>query len=129
MKLNELPQEIQDKMRDERKSLVKTWHRNDPYYICFVNEDGTRYFEASRHCYDWSNDRGAYMPFGGGSYWTISYGKIKWKSYTDLGETCYKWVCSSETFGKAANGTEIPKRLDTKKEVLAVAKAIGIFNV
>lgn len=36
-----------------------------------------------------------------------------------------EWHESSQRFTKSANGTEIPNRVATKKEVLQIAKQIG----
>lgn len=70
------------------------------------------------------------MPFGGGSHWSIAYGEVRWDMRRNpIGEYEYFWVLSNKKFGRSKNGTEIPKQVSTKKEALAIAKAIGIFNI
>jgi len=130
MNLIDLPQEIQEQLREDRKQLHTTMAVNDPYNIIMVNREGTRYFEARRICQSWSDNKGNYMPFGGGTYWSIAYGAILWdRRRNPVGEFDYEWVRSrSKAFGKSQNGTIIPKRVDTKKEALAIAKQIGIFE-
>jgi hypothetical protein len=125
-KLSELPIEIQTALCEERVKLCEKWKHNDAYNVCFTNAEGTRYFRAHRKThahpvYD--------MPFGGGSTWEITYGKILWDTRkAPLGdEVEYRWIRSGKVFGKAANGTEIPKRVSTKKEVMEIAKSIGIL--
>ena len=96
--------------------------KNDAYYVCFTNEEGTRYFQAIRVSLS-----GQYSRFGGGSYWKVRYGKILWDCKPapmgDLKE--YFWTMSNKIFNKSSNGTIIPTRVDTKKEVLEIAKSIG----
>ena len=133
MTLNELPQEIQDKLVAERAELHEKWHKNDAYNICFVNDEGTRYFSATRICLEWNDNKGNHMWFGGGTRWNVSYGMIQWKCWrlTDPFGGHYKeytWECGKR-YAKSANGTEIPSQVATKKEVLAIAKAIGIFEL
>ena len=124
--INELPEEIRTALREERVKLCETWKRNDAYYICFTNPEGTRYFKAIRKTHPHPQYD---MPFGGGSTWSITYGKILWETRrAPMGNLCeYAWMCSRKTFGKSANGTVIPKTVNTKKEVLEIAKEIGIL--
>lgn len=131
MTLSDLPQEIQDKLNEERKLLHEKWKRNEAYYVSFANKEGTRYFRARRVCKSWNDDKGNYMPFGGGTYWRISYGAILWDRRKDpVGEWEYFWTMSGKkVYSKSKNGTEIPHMAETKKEVMAIAKAIGIFNI
>lgn len=128
MTLDDLPKDVSDALRKERLLLHKKWFKNDSYNICFTNLDGTRYFTASRKQDSWNDDKGHYMPFGGGSQWHIRYGAILWRTTRNpLGQKDYEWCKSSKTFGKSANGTIVPQMVGTKKEVLDIAKAIGIF--
>ena len=128
MKFSELPVETQDRLNKER-NLLKNKCINEAYTIYFTNQDGTRYFYAKRRSIDWSNDKGAYMPFGGGTYWIVRYGAIQFERYKDpLGGIDFRW-CDGKTYGKSVNGTIIPKTLNTKKEVMELVKAIGIFNI
>ena len=130
MTLAELPQKIQDELNAERKQLYITMAKNDPYNITLVNEAGTRYFTARRKCESWNDDKGNYMPFGGGSHWSIAYGEVRWdRRRNPVGEYDYFWVLSNKRYGRSKNGTEIPGRVATKKEAIAIAQAIGIFNI
>lgn len=126
MTLNDLDIETRNRLVKMRNELSKTWKENSAYRICFTNPEGTRYFSAIRKVISWNDDKGHYMPFGGGSYWQIKYGKIKWTTEKDpIGGKVYLWVKSRETFSKSANSTIIPKEVKTKKEVLEIAKKIG----
>lgn len=130
MTLNDLDFDIKNKLVEQRKELCSKWKKNDSYNICFTNEEGTRYFRATRVVSSWNDDKGNYMPFGGGSCWKIRYGKIKWATEKDpLGGTVYSWVQSRETFSKSVNGTVIPNEVKTKKEVLEIAKQIGTLKI
>ena len=77
MNLYELPVNIVESLLRKRDSLYSDWYVNNAYEVCFTNEDGTRYFYAKRNCIAYGDDKGNYMPFGGGSEWRISYGVIK----------------------------------------------------
>lgn len=131
MTLSELPQTIQDELIAKRKELHNTWKRNDSYHILFTNEEGTRYFQADRISECYTDNKGNYMPFGGGSYWKITYGKILWnRRKQPMGcEYDYYWTTSSSTFSKSKNGTIIPKTLSKKSEVLELAKRIGTLKI
>lgn len=121
-KLSDLQVDIQKHLHDERLDLHETWKKNDAYYVCFTNEEGTRYFQAVR-----VSLAGQYSKFGGGSYWKVRYGKILWDCKpAPMGELKeYFWTMSNKIFNKSSNGTVIPTRVDTKKEVLEIAKSIG----
>ena len=126
MKLDDLDIKIKNELLEQRKELCSKWKQNSAYDICFTNTDGTRYFKAKRVVLSWNDDKGHYMPFGGGTYWQIRYGKIKWATEKNpIGGTVYVWVQSRETFSNSANGTVIPNEVKTKKEVLEIAKQIG----
>ena len=99
MKLDDLDIEIKNELLEQRKELCSKWKQNSAYDICFTNTDGTRYFKAKRVVLSWNDDKGHYMPFGGGTYWQIRYGKIKWATEKNpIGGTVYVWVQSRETF-------------------------------
>lgn len=134
MKLTDLPTEIQNELNEKRLHLHETMKVNGAYNITLVNKEGTRYFMAHRHCIGWADQREGHtntMPFGGGTYWVIQYGAVLWdRRKNPVGEWDYYWcVPSSKKFSKSLNGTEIPSRVGTKKEVLAIAKQIGIFKI
>lgn len=125
MLLTDLEQSVQDQLCNERESLHSTWYRNTPYEILFTNKEGTRYFYAIRKQACWNDDKGHSMPFGGGSKWHVSYGKILWTIRKNpVGGKDYYWTQSSQIFGRSTNGTVIPRTVATKREVLAIAKAI-----
>lgn len=128
MTIQELPKEIQEELAQQRAQLSgKTV--NTAYDVQLYNESGTRYFRAHRVSESWSDDKGNYMPFGGGSHWRIWYGCVQFHSYKNpLGGKEYE-ICDGKTYGKSANGTEIPNRVATKKEVISLIKAIGIFSI
>lgn len=125
MQLKDLPQEIQDKLLEERKQLCEKWHRNTPWEVCFVNKEGTRYFHAYR-----KNDFAGQGCMCG--WWLVRYGEIRWrhtrKVFWGIVDETYEWV-ESKGYAKSKNGTQIPPDVHTKKEVLEIAKAIGIFEM
>ena len=131
MNLRDLPIEIQNDMNARRLMLHETMKVNTSYCVTFVNAEGTRYFAAYRRQHSWNDDKGNYMPFGGGSYWMCRYGKIKWdRTKQPLGNGYdYEWVLTSECFSKSTNGTEIPSEVQNKKQALEIAKQIGIFDI
>lgn len=129
MRLQDLPQEVQDELNAQRVLLQEKEKRNDAYNFVVVNTEGTRYFTAHRVCECWNDDKGNYMPFGGGTHWNIRYGAVQWdRRRNPVGEYDYFWTFG-KTYVRSANGTSIPEYLGTKKEVLALAKNIGIFNI
>ena len=130
MKLQDLPQAIQEKLNAERAVLCKNWYENDAYRITLVSEDGKRFFTAIRKQSAYTNDKGAYMPYGGGSEWHLAYGAVQFDYETELmgNGREYFWR-KGKTYGKSANGTIIPKKVNTKKEVLDVVKQIGLFEI
>lgn len=128
MTFQELPQETQEQLRIEQLDLVKR-NRNTAYEVHIYDALGSRYFYARRICQAWSDTKGNCMPFGGGSHWRLCYGRVQFESYkTPVGTREYR-LCDGRVYGKSANGTVIPKSVSTKKEVMAIAKAIGIFNI
>lgn len=127
MNFSELPQEVQDKLNRERKELCKKNH-NTPYEVVLYNEDGTRYFHARRCCKVWADTKGHYMPFGGGTYWTVRYGAVQFKNERQVIGREYV-LCDGKLYNRSKNGTEIFPEVETKKEVIAIAKAIGIFTL
>lgn len=123
MKFNELPQEIQDSLNAEAKALREK-NRNTPYEVLLYNEKGTRYFMARRNAIGttWGS-------FGGGSEWKCSYGKVQFQRRRDpLGGIEYV-LTEGQRFAHSANGTEIPEKVATKKEVIDIINRIGIFGI
>lgn len=132
MKLNELPQEIQDKLiadREEWKGTITS----GGYSVAAFNKQGTRYFSAIRRCVSWQDTKtGNSMPFGGGSYWIVKYGEMRWvhrKLRNPLGEVEheYEWVLGphyGSVVTKNGEHIEIPDQLATKKEVMALLKKL-----
>ena len=127
MKFIELPQVLQEKVKTLRRE-ARNHNIETPYEILTYNEAGTRFFRARRVCRSWNDDRGNSMPFGGGSYWTVNYGEVGWRRVKDLLGSGYDVELGfGKTFNRSANGTEIPKTLETKAEVMKLRSAIGIF--
>lgn len=125
MKISELPEVVQQQLSQDRVELSRK-RINTAYRVEVYNSEGTRYLEARRCCKSWNDDNGNYMPFGGGSYWTIRYGAVQWTTMKDpLGGTQYE-LCNGKQYG-SRNGVEIPKRVGTKKEVLKLIQELGIF--
>lgn len=128
MKFEDLPLAVRDKLQAERIKLAN--HRvNTAYAIELYNESGTRYFRAKRCCQCWNDTNGNYMPFGGGTYWVISYGKVQVRAYKSCMGTQEYELYNGKRFDKSANGTVIPTQLNTKKEVLEIINKIGIFTL
>lgn len=128
MKFEELPAEVQQQLAQQRAELAGK-RINTAYRVELYNADGTRYIEAVRCCKSWNDDKGHAMPFGGGTYWTIRYGAVQWQTRKDpLGGKAYE-LCNGKQYGKSRNGVEIPNRLNTKKEVIALIKNIGLFKI
>lgn len=126
MKFSELSIEWQEQLTKDRKELAGR-NINTSYEVVRYNAAGTRYFRARRVQKSWNDDKGNSMPFGGGSYWTVAYGAVQFRAYRNcMGEREYE-LCDGNKYSKSANGTVIPSRVATKKEVLEILKAIAIF--
>lgn len=133
MTLKELPQKIQDLLENDRDNW-KGKIASDSYSVIAYNRAGNRFFTARRRCIGWQDkNNGNSMPFGGGSYWEIHYGKMQWydKSRRDpLGGryTEYGWakgLCFSKVTNTDTDETiDIPKELGTKKEVMDLLKKL-----
>lgn len=132
MKLNELPQEIQDKLIADREEW-KGKLASGAYYVTAYNKNGTRFFSATRRCVGWQDTKsGNSMPFGGGTYWIVKYGEMRWvhrKLRNPLGEVehVYEWVpgpCYGRVTMTTGESIEIPSQLATKKEVMALLKKL-----
>ena len=125
MTISELPIEMQQQLAADRLALKTI---NNPYLVKVYNQQGTRFLEARRITKSWYGN-GVYMPFGGGSYWTIRYGVVAWKKVKDLmGKGFSVELADGKLYGAAANGTKIPRDVHTKADVLKLIKAIGIFK-
>ena len=120
MKFSELPIETQKQLLKERDELSNK-SVNTPYRIHVYSFDGKRYLTAVRRQRSWSDNRGNYMPFGGGSYWDVTYGEVNFRRFRNpVGEWDYELV----------DGNVIRKFIqDTKKEVISAIKSFGIFNI
>ena len=131
MKINELPIELQEKIKRLRSEL-KTKEVNTPYEVCFYNVAGTRYFRALRICREWrDNNNGNRMPFGGGTYWKVDYGEVGVRRVKDLiGSGFDIELCLGKTYSKVCGEKDIviPPVLETKKEVMALKSELKIFN-
>lgn len=128
MKFSELPIEVQEHLNEEQKALIHK-NINTAYKIHIYNENGTRYFVATRVCHPWNDNKGNYMPFGGGTSWNIRYGQVGFRSFRNpVGQRDYE-LCNGKAFTKSANGTIIPASLPKKSDVINLIKAIGVFTL
>ena len=118
MILSDLPKEVQDKLREERKGLKDKWQHIGKSHVTFVNSDGTFYLSA----FHMNGTICSKYPF-----WSVKFGMILW--CFDESDKQYKWVKSSKKSIKVANGIEIPSRVDRKIEVIELAKRIGIVDI
>ena len=125
MRFSELPKHVQDTLA-EAKCRLHLKKVNTAYEVLVYNEAGTRFFNAKRVQGSWQGN-GAYMPFGGGSKWTIRYGEMGFRSCRNPFGEIDAEMCMGRIFGKSSNGTLIPKSVATKKEVLALIAQIAIF--
>ena len=125
MRFSELPQQVQDSLTSEQ-SLLHLKQVNTAYEVLVYNKTGTRFFNARRIQSSWQGN-GAYMPFGGGSEWTIRYGEMGFRTCRNPFGGIDAELRMGKTFGKSKNGTVIPNSVATKQEVLALIAQIGIF--
>jgi hypothetical protein len=125
MKFSDLPIEIQQRLNSERLNLRNS-SINSAYEVLLYNKSGTRFFSARRHQSSWQDDKGNYMPFGGCSEWTVRYGCVGFARKKQVIGYDYELV-EGKLYSKSSNGTVIPSSVKTKKEVLSIAKSIGIF--
>lgn len=127
MNFNELPAETQQRLNKERLELCNR-SINGAYEVLLYNQAGTRYFHARRRQHSWNDDKGNYMPFGGGSEWIVKYGCVGFSRERQVIGYDYE-LRRGKCYSKSANGTVIPTSTKTKQEVISIAKAIGIFNI
>ena len=125
MRFSELPQQVQDSLTSEQ-NLLHLKQVNTAYEVLVYNKTGTRFFNARRVQSSWHGN-GAYMPFGGGSKWTIRYGEMGFRTCRNPFGGIDAELRMGKTFGKSENGTVIPNSVGTKREVLALIAEIGIF--
>lgn len=130
MTFNELPQDKQQALIDSRKTLYVKMREDTGYRVVRVNKTGTRFFEAQRRQIAYTGNPCGYMRFGGGSYWVIYYGEIRWRAVRHPMGNDYDcvWICSHKHLFGSRNGVQIPGRLNTKKEVMALIDKLEIFN-
>lgn len=127
MKFSELPIEAQQKLNSERFDL-HNHSINSAYEVLLYDKSGRRFFHARRHQNSWQDNKGNYMPFGGGSEWTIQYGCMVFARKKQVMGYDYELI-RGKIYSKSANGTVIPTSVKTKQEVMSIAKAIGIFDI
>ena len=125
MHYSELPQEVQETLAEAR-SRLHLEQVNTAYEVLRYNKTGTRYFHARRVQGSWQGN-GVYMPFGGGSKWTIKYGEMGFRTHRNPFGGIDAEMGMGRAFGKSANGTVIPQFVASKREVLWLLTAIGIF--
>lgn len=124
----DLPMEYQEELARLRSNLRD---ENTPYSVTLYNNSGRLAFIARRCQRSWEDHRtGNYMPFGGGSYWTIACVPVQWRPRKDvLGNGFTLELCNGKRYGKYGDGKVIPTELATKAEVLALARDMGLFNI
>lgn len=124
----QLPQEYQDQLARMRSELKD---ENTPFAVTLYNKTGKIAFYARRCQHSWDDHKtGNHLPFGGGSYWTIRCCSIQWRPRKDLmGGGFTLELCDGPRYGKYGDGKVIPAEVSTKKEVLALAREIGVFNL
>ena len=125
MHYTELPIEVQETLA-MAKSRLHLKQVNTAYEVLRYNKNGTRYFHARRVQGSWQGN-GVYMPFGGGSKWSIRYGEMGFRTHRNPFGGIDAEMCMGRAFGKSSNGTIIPQSVATKREVLALLAKIGIF--
>lgn len=126
MKFSELAKQVQERLVKEKNNLHSK-NINTSYEVLVYNEAGSRFFNAKRVQSSWQDNRGSYMPFGGGSKWIIQYGEVGFLTYRNPFGEMDAELCMGRLFSKSSNGTSIPKSVGTKREVLAIIDQIGIF--
>ena len=100
MKFAELPIETQEQLKKDMTEL-KNKSYQDSHNIVFYNNNGTRYFTAVRVHSSWNDNKGNYLPYGGGSEWKIAYGAIRFKSYRNpMGQIDYE-LAKDKSYCKA----------------------------
>lgn len=123
MKFSELPIEVQEKLNAERLDL-RNHQINNKYEVLLYNPSGTRYFHARCRQNSWQDNKGNYLPFGGGSEWEVKYGFTGFIREKQIIGYDYR-IAKGKTYSKSANGTIIPSTVKTKKEVILLAHKIG----
>ena len=125
MTFNELPISVQERLNKERVEAHISWKANDSYKVRFTNKEGTRCFEATRKV---SMNAPYGVVLNSGSIWEIMYYSIVVKNVGS--KMCPQYTLTAgKFFGKSANGTEIPRYVGTKKEVLEIAKNIETLEM
>ena len=121
MKFTELPQEVQDRLNEERKNLHLK-NENGRSHLCLYDKKGIRFFWAHYH-----PGAGRYEY----PYWSVHYGPMHVVRTTDKhgNETFELRKDFKKSFYKSFNGRRIPDSVRTKKEAIEVARSIGIFDI
>jgi hypothetical protein len=130
-KASELPLEYQEELSRMRAELKD---ENTPFQITLYGSGGRLVFIARRCQHAWEDHgNGNRLPFGGGSYWTISCRPVKWRAVKDLmGPGFSLELCNGKPYGYYGEGADlkrIPVKLKTKAEVISLAREIGKFNI
>lgn len=123
MKFSELKEEYQQDLIKQIDKLVSVIH-NTPYVVDAYTK--TRHFYAIRTAIGWCDDKGHYMPFGGGFYWKVIYCSLGFVRRLDPFGGLYYEIVDGKQFNR--KGDVIIENKATKKEVLELAKQLG-FNI
>lgn len=121
MKYSELKEEYQQDLIQQISKLVSIVI-NSPYVVSVYTK--TRHFYARRITKSW-NGKGNYMPFGGGSYWKVTYCNLGFARRLDPFGGHYYEIVDGKQFTR--KGDVIIENKGTKKEVVKLAKQLG-FN-
>lgn len=113
MKFSELPIDVQERL-NENSSTCQTEHQYRISYLLIQYGRNTLFFSTTG-LKPWNDDKGHYMPFGGGTSWVIRYGCVQFKLVRNpMGQIDYE-LCNGKVYGKSANGTIIPNSLPNKR--------------
>lgn len=117
MKFSELKEEYQQDLNQQIDKLVSVI-RNTPYVVNVYTR--TRHFYARRVAKCWSDDKGHYMPFGGGSYWRVTYCSLAFSRRIDPFGGFFYEIVDGKQF--ASKGDVIVENKGTKKALLEYCK-------
>lgn len=120
MKVKELPQEIQDLIAKERSELSDI---NNYRLVLLYDKTKRIFFMAKRQ---WTS--GPRHAYDGIQYWSVCCGKVVVKHTQKFGVDEYH-IVKKKCFNTYGDGKSIPSVLQTKQEVIALAKDMGYFDI
>ena len=131
MKFNELPIEVQDRLKSELAEKANKC-TNTAFEIRIYSKTGKFWLWARRHVGSCVNKNGNPWILGGSHAWTVRFGDVGFRSYKNpLGQT--DWMLDETvtyTGHELSTGEviKIPKEVSTKKEVLALIASLPMFD-